>query len=52
MAKQIFVTPVSTVMVEQKFSADENILDKTRSSISLNSIEAQTYLDYWTKTQF
>ena len=51
MAKQILVTLVSTVVVKQKFSVSGNILDASRSSISSNSIEAQTCLDYWTKAQ-
>ena len=41
MAKQILVTPVLTVAVEQQFSAGGNILDATRSSMSPDSIEAQ-----------
>ena len=52
MAKQILVTPVSTVTVEQQFSADGNILDPTRSSMSPDSIEAQSCLDDWTKAVF
>ena len=52
MAKQILATPVSIVAVEQQFSAGSNILDPTRSSMSPYSIEAQAYLDDWTKAEF
>ena len=52
MAKQILATPVSTVAMEQQFSAGGNILDPTRSSMSPNSIEAQSCLDDWTKAVF
>ena len=45
MAKQILAIPVSTIAVEQQFSTDGNILDPTRSSMSLDSIEAQSCLD-------
>ena len=52
MAKQILATLVSTVTVEQQFSAGGNILDPTRSFMSLDSIEAQSCLDDWTKAVF
>ena len=52
MAKQILAIPVSTVTVEQQFSASGNILSLTRSSMSLDSIETQSCLDDWTKTVF
>ena len=39
MAKQIFPTLVSTVVVEQEFSAGGNILDATCSSLIPNLIE-------------
>ena len=52
MAKQILATPVSTVAVEQQFSAGGNILDPTRSSMSPNSIETQSCLDDWMKAVF
>ena len=52
MAKQILTTPVSTVVVEQQYNADGNILDLTRSSMNPNSIEAQSCLDDWTKAVF
>ena len=52
MAKQILATLVSTVTVEQQFSVGGNILDPTRSSMSPDSIEAQSWLDDWTKTVF
>ena len=38
--------------VEQQFSAGGNILDPTRSFMSLDSIEAQSCLDDWTKEVF
>ena len=52
MAKQILATPVSTIAVEQQFSAGGNILDPTRFSMSPDSIEAQSCLDDWTKAVF
>ena len=45
MVEQILTTPILTIAVEQQFSASGNILDATRSSMSLNSIEAQTCVD-------
>ena len=45
MAKQILATPMSTVAMEQQFSASGNILDPTRFSMSPDSIEAQSCLD-------
>ena len=45
MAKQILVTPMSIVVVEQQFSAGGNILDPSRSSMSPDSIEVQSCLD-------
>ena len=50
--KQILAIPVSTVAVEQQFSAGGNILDSTRSSMSPDSIEAQSCLDDWMKAVF
>ena len=47
-AKQILAMPVSTVAVEQTFSAG-GILDQTCSSMSPDSVEAQACLDDWTK---
>ena len=43
---------MSTVVVEQQFSAGDNILDPIRSSMSPDSIEAQPCLDDWTKAEF
>ena len=43
---------MSTVTVEQQFSAGGNILDPTRSSMSPDSIEAQACLNDWTKAEF
>ncbi|KAK2645870.1 hypothetical protein Ddye_021065 [Dipteronia dyeriana] len=51
-AKQILATPVSTMAVEQEFSADGNILDARRSLLSLESIQAQVCVDDWTKTEY
>ena len=45
MAKSILATLVSTIAVEQQFNVDGNILDVTRSSMSLDSIETQACLD-------
>ncbi|KAK2658608.1 hypothetical protein Ddye_005141 [Dipteronia dyeriana] len=51
-AKQILVTPVSTVAVEQEFSADGNILDTRRSLLSPESIQVQVCVDDWTKAGY
>ncbi|XP_057997545.1 uncharacterized protein LOC131176514 [Hevea brasiliensis] len=48
-AKQILAAPVSTVAVEQAFSAGGSILDETRSNMVPESLEAQTCLDDWIK---
>ncbi|KAK0573143.1 hypothetical protein LWI29_003563 [Acer saccharum] len=44
-AKQILGTPVSTVAVEQEFSAGGNILDPRRSAMSPQSLEIQACVD-------
>ncbi|KAL5862402.1 hypothetical protein ACOSQ4_003698 [Xanthoceras sorbifolium] len=51
-AKQIFGTPVSTVVVEQKFSAGGNVLDERRALLSPDSIQIQVCIDDWTKTSY
>ncbi|KAK2638074.1 hypothetical protein Ddye_025869, partial [Dipteronia dyeriana] len=51
-AKQILVTPVSTVAVEREFSAGGNILDPRRSVLCPQSLEAQACVDDWTKAKF
>ncbi|KAK2655005.1 hypothetical protein Ddye_008057 [Dipteronia dyeriana] len=51
-AKQIFSTPVSTVAVEQQFSAGGNILDSRRSLLSPKSIQIQACVDDWTKAEY
>ena len=38
--------------MEQEFITDGNILGATCSSLSPNSIQAQTYLIDWIKTQY
>ena len=48
-AKVLFASPVSTVTVEQVFSAGRSILDETLSSISPESLEAQACLHDWSK---
>jgi len=45
MAKDILASPVSTVPVEQAFSAGGQILDETRSSMLPTNVEAQSCLD-------
>ena len=45
MAKQILATLMSTVAAEQVFSIDGNILDASRSSMSLDLIETQACID-------
>ncbi|KAK3199409.1 hypothetical protein Dsin_022824 [Dipteronia sinensis] len=44
-AKNILSTPVSTVAVEQQFIAGENILDPTRSLMSLKSLQMQACVE-------
>ncbi|KAK3204626.1 hypothetical protein Dsin_018672 [Dipteronia sinensis] len=51
-AKQILGTPVSTVAVEQEFSADGNILEPRRSVMCPQTLEAQACLDDWTKAKY
>ncbi|KAK2640335.1 hypothetical protein Ddye_028130 [Dipteronia dyeriana] len=51
-AKQIIGTPVSTVAVEQEFSAGGNILDPRRSVLCPQSLEAQACVDDWIKAKF
>ncbi|KAK3218867.1 hypothetical protein Dsin_012837 [Dipteronia sinensis] len=51
-AKQILGTPVSTVAVEQEFSAGGNILEPRRSVICPQTLEAQACLDDWTKAKY
>ena len=46
-AKQILGTPVSTVTVEQEFSAGGNILEPRPQSL-----EMQTCVDDWTKEKY
>ena len=51
-AKNIFSTPVSTVAVEQEFSAGGNILDEQRSCLTPKSLQMQVCVDDWTKAQY
>ncbi|KAK2655847.1 hypothetical protein Ddye_008899 [Dipteronia dyeriana] len=51
-AKQILATPVSTVVVEQEFSAGGNILETRRSLLSPESIQVQVCVDDWTKAEY
>ena len=51
-AKNIFSTPVSTVVVEQEFSARGNILDEQRSCLTPKSLQMQVCVDDWTKAQY
>ncbi|KAK2642162.1 hypothetical protein Ddye_023925 [Dipteronia dyeriana] len=51
-AKQILATPVSTVAVEQEFSAGGNILVARRSVLSPESIQVQVCVDDWTKAEY
>ncbi|KAK3222925.1 hypothetical protein Dsin_009950 [Dipteronia sinensis] len=51
-AKQILGTPVSTVAVEQEFSAGGIILEPRRSVLYPQSLEAQACVDDWTKAKF
>ncbi|KAK3189494.1 hypothetical protein Dsin_029055 [Dipteronia sinensis] len=51
-AKQILSTPVSTVAVEQQFSAGGNILDPKCSLMSPKSLQIQACVEDWTKAQY
>ena len=51
-AKNIFSTPVSTVAVEQEFSAGGNILDERRSCLTPKSLQIQVCVDDWRKAQY
>ncbi|KAK0604892.1 hypothetical protein LWI29_020616 [Acer saccharum] len=51
-AKQILGTPVSTVAVEQEFSAGGNILDPRQSVMCPQSLEMQACVDDWTKAKY
>ncbi|KAK3198404.1 hypothetical protein Dsin_021819 [Dipteronia sinensis] len=51
-AKQILSTPVSTVPVEQQFSAGGNILDPKCSLMSPKSLQIQACVEDWTKVQY
>ncbi|KAK2648739.1 hypothetical protein Ddye_016228 [Dipteronia dyeriana] len=50
--KQILTTSVSTVAVEQEFSAGGNIVDARRSLLSPESIQVQVCVDDWTKAEY
>ncbi|KAK3200574.1 hypothetical protein Dsin_023989 [Dipteronia sinensis] len=50
-AKQILSTQVSTVAVEQQFSASGNILDPKCSLMSPKSLQIQVCVEDWTKAQ-
>ena len=52
MAKQILTTLVSTIVVEQEFSASGNILSAAHFFFSPDSIQIQTCLDDWIKAQY
>ncbi|KAK0581450.1 hypothetical protein LWI29_007554 [Acer saccharum] len=51
-AKNIFSTPVSTVAVEQEFSAGGNILDEKRSCLTPKALQIQVCVDDWTKAEY
>ncbi|KAK2634979.1 hypothetical protein Ddye_029771 [Dipteronia dyeriana] len=51
-AKQILSTPISTMAVEQQFSASGNILDSRRLLLSPKSIQIHACVDDWTKTEY
>ncbi|KAL5790520.1 hypothetical protein ACOSQ2_005408 [Xanthoceras sorbifolium] len=51
-AKQNFGTSVSTVAVEQEFSAGGNVLDERRALLSPDSIQIQVCVDDWTKATY
>ncbi|KAH7667795.1 Tam3-transposase (Ac family) protein [Dioscorea alata] len=51
MVKDIFACPMSTVVCEQTFSADGNMLDTTRSQLSPQNIEIQVCTDDWKRAQ-
>ena len=51
-AKNIFSTSVSTVAVEQEFSAGGNILDEKRSCLTPKALQIQVCVDDWTKAKY
>ncbi|KAK0607371.1 hypothetical protein LWI29_014006 [Acer saccharum] len=51
-AKNIFSTPISTVAVEQEFSAGGNILDEKRSCLTPKALQIQVCVDDWTKAEY
>ncbi|KAI9165216.1 hypothetical protein LWI28_009816 [Acer negundo] len=51
-AKNIISTPVSTVAVEQEFSAGGNILDERHSCLTPKALQIQVCVDDWTKAQY
>ncbi|KAK3205669.1 hypothetical protein Dsin_019715 [Dipteronia sinensis] len=51
-AKQILGTPVSTVAMEQDFSAGGNILEPRRSVMCPQPLEAYACVDDWTKAKY
>ncbi|KAK0577180.1 hypothetical protein LWI29_029121 [Acer saccharum] len=50
--KNIFSTPVSTVAVEQEFSAGGNILDEKRLCLTPKALQIQVCVDDWTKAEY
>ena len=50
-AKNIFSTLVSTMTVEQEFSAEGNILDEKRSCLTPKALQIQVCVDDWTKAE-
>ncbi|KAK0597411.1 hypothetical protein LWI29_024997 [Acer saccharum] len=51
-AKNIFSTPVSTVAVEQEFSAGGNILDEKRLCLTPKTLQIQVCVDDWTNAEY
>ena len=44
--------PVSTVAIEETFSMSGNILKDKRSRLKLETLDAQTCIDYWCKADY
>ncbi|CAH9142888.1 unnamed protein product [Cuscuta epithymum] len=51
MAKQVLAMPISTIAVEQEFSAAGNVLTDYRTRLSLSSLETLVCFHDWLKAQ-
>ncbi|CAH9138502.1 unnamed protein product, partial [Cuscuta epithymum] len=51
MAKQVLRMPISTVAVEQEFSAADNVLTDYRTRLSPSTLETLVFFHDWLKAQ-